>query len=84
MRIEDVQSYKDLEAFVKLELARQTTKRQIVEIELPPRLFFNLWKLIQFTIKYEPKERYATTEIEPECKKMQVKINKVFTIIKRV
>ena len=81
MRLEDIHSYKDLDTYIHLELANQTLTRKIVRIELNDEWFFKLSKLVLFSLKHDKNE--SKIEPSPDCKKMIMKINKVFTIVTR-
>lgn len=83
MRVEDIHSYEDLQKYVKLELARQTLKRKTIELELPEEWFFKFAKLIRFSLKHDEKERGIIDEVSIDCKKYVLKVNRIFTIVKR-
>lgn len=83
MRIEEINSYDSLQRYIRIQMATQLATKRIVAIELPEEWFFKLWKLVQFCLKYNPTELKAKEDIFPECKKMTMKVNKVFTIVTR-
>lgn len=83
MRKEDIHSYADLETYIKLEIAKQTIQRRMVELELNEEWFFKFAKLVRFALKHDLKEKGVLLEIEPQCKQYVLKVNKIFTIVKR-
>lgn len=83
MTVDSIDSYETLERFLRLELARQTQKANTMEIELPEKWFFKLAKLICFALKNDPNERWASYELKEDCVKYVVKMNKIFTIVKK-
>lgn len=83
MRAEDISSYEDLQKYIKLELATQTIKRKTVQFQLTEEWFFKLDKLIRFALKHDQNEKGVIGIIDPTCKKLVMKINKVFTVVTR-
>lgn len=83
MTVDSIDSYEKLEKFLRLELARQTQKANTMEIELPEVWFFRLAKLIKFALKNDPNEKWINYELKEDCIKYVVKINKIFTVVKK-
>ena len=81
MRIEDVTSYKELESFIRLKLSQKTSG--VLELELNEDWFFKFIKLIQFSLKDVPKERFANLPVDKSWNRFQLKIEKTFTVVKR-
>lgn len=83
MKIEDINSFADLEVFIRLEIARQTKTKKSVQLELNEKWFFKFAQLIVFSLKTDPTEKHVSKEIDKDCKKYLLKINRVFTIVTR-
>lgn len=83
MRIEDIHSLVDLQDYLKYEIVQQRISRKPVEINLPSEWFCKLYKFIQFNLKYNPNEKGAKEDITEEDNKFVLKINGIFTIVKR-
>lgn len=81
MRVEDIQSYKDLESYILLKLSQR--EKGVLELEFNEKWFWKLIRLIQFYLKYDEREHYARIKIPEDCDKIQLKINKVFTIVRK-
>lgn len=83
MRAEDIQTYKELQEYIKYEIVQQTITRKTVEITLNDEWFFKFHKFVRFTLKHDTKEKGVITDISQDCKKFILKINGVFTIVTR-
>lgn len=79
----EIDSYEKLEKFLRLELARQTQKAHTMEVELPEVWFFKLAKLICFALRDDPNERWVARGLGEDCQKYVVKMNRIFTVVKR-
>lgn len=83
MRAEDIQTYKDLQEYIKYQIVQQTITRKTVEINLSNEWFFKFGKLVRFVLRDNIKEKGVIPEISQDCKKIILKINGVFTIVTR-
>lgn len=83
MRTLDIHDYTDLEKYIRLQLALQTTTKNTAEIELPERWFIKLVKLIHFCLKESRYEFLAKKELEELLllNQFYVHINRVSTLI---
>lgn len=83
MRAVDINNYQDLERYIKLELAQQTTTRVKAEIELPALWFTKLIKFLRYYMRNDTREKEIQQELPKDLKKFYIEINKVRTTIIR-
>jgi len=78
----EIDSYKDLENYIRHQLALQTEggKRR-AQIKLNETWFYKLHKLIQFALKYS--EPTSQLELKDACVGYWVRINGVLTLVER-
>lgn len=83
MKVEDIHNYQDLQVYIRNQVVQQTITRKTVEIHLNDEWFFKFGKFVRFSLKHDHKERGVIPEINEDCNKFILKINGVFTIVRR-
>lgn len=81
MRIEEVKSYEELQQFLLYQIRVQTLASRMMKLELPEEWFFKLAKFIRFNLKNDVKEKGVVNELDKDCIKYMVKINRIYTIV---
>lgn len=77
MQLNEVNSYADLEVYIKKEIARQTAEKIAVEIKLNQKWFKKLAKLISFCMLGKETKQMNEKRLQEDCNKFAIKINNV-------
>lgn len=81
MSLSEVNSYEDLERYIKKEIARMTAEKIAVELRLNDKWFVKLAKLVSFSMKNNESEKVNKQRLQEDCTRFAIRINTVGVIV---
>jgi hypothetical protein len=84
MTNKEINSYVELEEFIKQEIKKQlVNQKRVVDIKLDSKWFFKCAKFIQFYLIHSEAEQEAKRQLDDKCKWFSIYINNTKTIFRR-